>query len=120
MQIYSKVMKGIDKVDFAPACKGDVGDLVKKLLHRNPDERLPMKSGGFHNVKGHRFFQGFDWLGLENLSMQPPYVPVVRDFADVQNISAREEDAPKLADYVDDGSGWSAGFEEVPIWDLCQ
>merc|ERR1740139_1619584 len=31
MQIYSKVMKGINKVPFPPKCQGPVGDLIKVL-----------------------------------------------------------------------------------------
>merc|ERR1712107_334198 len=36
MQIYSKVMKGINKVHFPQKCQGPCGDLVKALLKKEP------------------------------------------------------------------------------------
>merc|ERR1712110_1208166 len=50
MQIYSKVMKGINKVPFPPKCQGAVGDLIKALLKKEPSERLPMRPGGVKNL----------------------------------------------------------------------
>eukprot|EP00434_Breviolum_minutum_P012682 symbB.v1.2.011180.t1/scaffold742.1/size166083/2 len=73
MQIYSKVMDGINKVKFpAKVVKSNAKDLVCSLCHREPDRRLPVQKG-FEAVKSHSFFQGFDWAGLS--SMSPPFVP---------------------------------------------
>merc|ERR1719407_197475 len=51
MQIYSKVMKGINKIQFPPKCKGEVEALVKSLLTKEPAERLPMKKEGVRALK---------------------------------------------------------------------
>merc|ERR1712151_479048 len=42
MQIYQKVIKGIDNVNFPNECKGPVESLIKGLCHRDPIERLLM------------------------------------------------------------------------------
>lgn len=52
MQIYSKVMKGINKVQMPLKCQGDCGNLIKSLLKSEPGERLPLKPGG--TKKHHR------------------------------------------------------------------
>merc|ERR1719263_2003298 len=78
MQIYSKVMKGIGKVPFPAKCQGPVGDLVKALLKKEPSERLPMRPGGVKNMKDHKWYSGFDWKQMSELSNEPPYKPVVK------------------------------------------
>merc|ERR1711972_601983 len=38
MQIYSKVLKGINKVQFPQSMEGPVGDLVKGMLQKEPSQ----------------------------------------------------------------------------------
>eukprot|EP00931_Biecheleriopsis_adriatica_P109309 TRINITY_DN8356_c0_g1_i1.p1 TRINITY_DN8356_c0_g1~~TRINITY_DN8356_c0_g1_i1.p1 ORF type:complete len:444 (-),score=119.75 TRINITY_DN8356_c0_g1_i1:88-1377(-) len=112
MQIYSKVMKGIDKVSFPEATK-DAKTLIKSLCKQNPEERLPMQAGGVENIKKDSFFGGFDWEALEQQRLEAPYIPIVKSVADLSNFSARKEDVPETKDFVDDGSGWADIFEAV-------
>jgi cGMP-dependent protein kinase len=115
MQIYSKVMKGISKVPFPVKCQGPVSDLIKGLLKKEPSERLPMRPGGVKNIKECKWFTltDFDWAAMENLTMDPPYKPVVKSKKDIANFSARKEDMPKQLEYHDDGSGWDKDFATV-------
>merc|ERR1712083_692401 len=78
MQIYSKVMKGINKVSFPQKCQGAVGELIKGLLKKEPSERLPMRPGGVTNLKEHQWFQGFGWEEFSANGAEPPYKPVVK------------------------------------------
>jgi serine/threonine protein kinase len=110
MQIYSKVMKGINKVPFPAKCQGPVGDLIKALLKKEPSERLPMRPGGVKNLKEAKWYQEFDWAQLEKQSLEAPYKPVVKSKKDIANFSARKEDMPKQFEYHDDGSGWDKDF----------
>jgi serine/threonine protein kinase len=110
MQIYSKVMKGIAKVQFPPKCQGPVGELVKALLKKEPSERLPMRPGGVKNLKEHKWYSGFDWESFTKLTMEAPYKPVVKSKKDIANFSARKEDMPRQIEYKDDGSGWDKAF----------
>merc|ERR1712176_1137562 len=60
MQIYAKVMKGINKVPFPVKCQGTVGELIKALLKFEPSERLPARPGGVQNLKDSKFYSGFN------------------------------------------------------------
>jgi len=110
MQIYSKVIKGINKVSMPQKCQGSVAELIKALLKNDPSERLPCLTGGIKNVKNHSWFDSFDWEAMENTTLEPPYKPVVKSKKDLANFSARKEDMPTQLHYTDDGSGWDKGF----------
>eukprot|EP00930_Biecheleria_cincta_P050080 TRINITY_DN3525_c0_g1_i1.p1 TRINITY_DN3525_c0_g1~~TRINITY_DN3525_c0_g1_i1.p1 ORF type:complete len:776 (+),score=198.61 TRINITY_DN3525_c0_g1_i1:118-2445(+) len=110
MQIYQKVNKGINKVNFPSKCKGPLEDFVKKLCQKNPSDRLPMTKGGADNIKKHAWYKGFDWNRFSDLTMDPPYKPSVKSKKDIQNFSAHEDEMPPKVQYKDDGSGWDKGF----------
>jgi len=110
MQIYQKVTKGINKVQFPKACKGVPETLIKGNCHANPSERLPMKKGGTENVKKHDWYKGFDWGAMENLSMDAPYKPAIKNKKDMANFSARKEDMPPQVPYKDPKTGWDKDF----------
>lgn len=85
-------------------------DLIASLLERNPSRRLGVTKGGVAAIKRHKFFQGFDWAGLEARRMGPPIIPVVKGTLDLSNFPpAPDEDGP-AAPYEDDGSGWDDEF----------
>jgi CRP-like cAMP-binding protein len=110
MQIYAKVTKGISKVPFPAKCQGPVGDLIRSLLRNEPSERLPMRPGSVQNLKAHKWFEGFDWTSMSELSLEAPYKPVVKSPKDLANFSARKEDMPRQIEYVDPGTGWDKQF----------
>jgi hypothetical protein len=110
MQIYAKVMKGIQKVPFPVKCQGAVGDLIKALLKKEPSERLPMRPGAVKNLKEAKWYQGFDWDAMKVQEVEAPYKPNVKNKKDIANFSARKEDMPKQLEYKDDGSGWDKDF----------
>jgi len=110
MQTYQKVTKGIDKVLFPSKLQGDCGDLVKKLCHKDPSERIAMKKGGANNIRSHLWYKGFNWEEFTALKMAAPYKPQVKSKSDLANFQAREEDLPPQQAYKDDGSGWDKGF----------
>lgn len=43
----------------------------------NPAERLGYLKDGLKDIKRHRWFQGFDWEGLLQRTLQPPIIPDV-------------------------------------------
>jgi len=110
MQIYSKVMKGVQKIPFPQKCQGAAGDLIKALLKKEASERLAMRPGGVDNIKTHKWFANFDWAAMISHDMSPPYVPIVKSPKDMANFSARKEDMPRQIEYHDDGSGWDKDF----------
>jgi len=111
MQIYAKVMKGIEKVEFPRKCTGPIEELVKSLLKKEMGDRLPMRPGGVQNLMKHKWYQDFDWDAMKNLTLEPPYRPVVKSKKDIANFSnARKEDMPRQIEWKDDGSGWDKEF----------
>lgn len=110
MQIYAKVMQGVKSVVFPATFKGPLEDIVKRLLKKEPSERLPMKSGGSKNIKKHNWYASFDWASMEAMALPPPYVPEVKNATDMTNFSASKDDLPPQAEYHDDGSSWDKNF----------
>jgi len=112
MQIYSKVLKGINRIQIPGAVQAAAESLIKALLRKEPSERLPVRPGGTENIKSHAWYkkQQFDWAATFNLSLPPPYVPVVRSKTDIANFSARKEDMPRMIEYQSDGTNWDEGF----------
>eukprot|EP00929_Paragymnodinium_shiwhaense_P115331 TRINITY_DN840_c0_g3_i1.p1 TRINITY_DN840_c0_g3~~TRINITY_DN840_c0_g3_i1.p1 ORF type:complete len:823 (-),score=269.19 TRINITY_DN840_c0_g3_i1:285-2753(-) len=110
MQIYTKVMKGIMKVPFPSTCQGKVEDLIKALLRRDPQSRLPMRPGKTKNLKDHAFFARFDWQAMYDQTMEAPYKPQISNKKDLSNFSCNKEDCPPMLKYTDDGTGWDKDF----------
>jgi len=110
MQIYQKVTKGINKVQFPKACKGVVEGLIKGNCHANPSQRLPMMKGGSDNVKKHEWYKGFDWNAMENLTMDAPYKPLIKNKKDMANFSASKDDMPPQVPYKDPKTKWDLNF----------
>lgn len=42
-----------------------------------PSERLGYSGSGMKDVQKHKWFEGFNWEGLSNRTLQTPYVPSV-------------------------------------------
>eukprot|EP00404_Azadinium_spinosum_P006816 CAMPEP_0180440808 /NCGR_PEP_ID=MMETSP1036_2-20121128/13301_1 /TAXON_ID=632150 /ORGANISM="Azadinium spinosum, Strain 3D9" /LENGTH=229 /DNA_ID=CAMNT_0022447003 /DNA_START=48 /DNA_END=737 /DNA_ORIENTATION=- len=110
MQIYQKVSKGINKVVFPKACKGDVESFIKQLCAHNPSDRLPMKKGDTQNIKNHTWYQGFDWKAMQSMTLPPPYKPVVKNKLDKSNFNSRNDDLPPQVPYKDPGTKWDKDF----------
>ena len=51
-------------------------DFVKKLLNKNPLERLGSRTNA-QNIKNHSFFADIDWIQLEKVELKPPLKPDV-------------------------------------------
>lgn len=66
--------------------RGDALDLVKKLLVKDPEERLGFREGAIE-LKRHPFFKNINWEDLKNRKVRPLMVPVIRDATDVSNFS---------------------------------
>jgi len=110
MQTYSKIKKGILKVSFPASLGPSCTELVKGLCSAKPTERLPMKKGGTDNIRKAKWFTGFDFGKMFDLSMEPPYKPVVKNKKDAANFSASKADMPPQVKYKDPGTDWDKGF----------
>jgi len=89
---YSSILKGIEKVCFPSPCKGSVETLIRKLLEKEPMNRLPMRHDGMQEFRRQAWFADFDWGRLMDGTLEAPYIPAVRSNKDLANFFAKEED----------------------------
>lgn len=73
----------------------------------NPAERLGYQKDGVADIRKHRWYQGFDWEGLDRQTLSPPIQVKVRSASDASNFDSypRDEEVPP-----DELSGWDEQF----------
>ena len=52
--------------------------LIKHLLEQDVSKRYGCLKDGVKDIYESKWFKGFDWKALNDLSMQPPYVPKIK------------------------------------------
>lgn len=65
MKTYNIILKGIEAVEFPRTVSRNATNLIKKLCRDNPAERLGYQRGGIPDVQKHKWFDGFNWEGLD-------------------------------------------------------
>ncbi|KAM3965673.1 cGMP-dependent protein kinase for isoform 3-T5 [Aphomia sociella] len=108
MKIYNKILKGIDAVEFPRSITRNAANLIKKLCRDNPAERLGYQRGGITEIQKHKWFDGFNWEGLAQRTLDPPITPIVKSAVDTHNFDQYPPDADEPP--PDDLSGWDATF----------
>lgn len=74
--IYQKVIGG--RVDFPRHFELMATALIKRLLTHDRSKRYGCLKGGADDIKGHRWYRGFDWESLLSRQLQPEYTPSAR------------------------------------------
>lgn len=107
MKTYNIILKGIDHIDFPRKISRNASNLIKKLCRDNAVERLGYQKNGIKDIKKHKWFQGFDWEGLQQEKLTPPIKPVVKSPSDYSNFDSfpRATEIPP-----DELSGWDEYF----------
>ena len=85
--------------------------MIKKLCKENPSERLGYMRGGIGEIRNHRWFDGFHWDGLNQRTMDAPYVPKIEGHLDAANFDQYPPEEPDLCNpdpSID--SGWDDDF----------
>jgi serine/threonine protein kinase len=59
---FKESKEGHQEIDFKPYFTEESKDLVSKLLHENPKERIGSSFEGVNEIKNHEFFKGIDWV----------------------------------------------------------
>ncbi|CAB4044962.1 cGMP-dependent kinase 1-like, partial [Paramuricea clavata] len=75
MKTYNIILRGMDVLEFPRKVSKNAGNLIRRLCRDSPTERLGYQKDGLHDIKKHKWFQGFHWQGLVDRSIQPPYKP---------------------------------------------
>ncbi|XP_033750049.1 cGMP-dependent protein kinase 1-like isoform X1 [Pecten maximus] len=107
MKTYNIILKGIDSIEIPRKISKIANVLIKKLCKDNPAERLGYGKNGIMEIKKHKWFQGFDWDGLNNRKILPSIIPKVRSPTDSSNFDSY----PKSMEVPpDELSGWDFDF----------
>jgi len=107
MKIYNIILRGIEQIEFPRHVTKTAITIIRKFCRESPTERLGYQKDGINDIKKHRWYQGFDWEGLEARTLTPPIIPKIKASTDTSNFDSypREEDIPP-----DEFSGWDKDF----------
>jgi len=70
-----KILKG--RVSYSSKFSKPLVQLIQELLTKDPTRRLGCMSDGTEGVMKHRFYSGFDWQGLVDKEIDPPFKPKI-------------------------------------------
>ncbi|XP_075698356.1 ribosomal protein S6 kinase beta-2 [Rhinoderma darwinii] len=85
-KIIDKIFKG--KPYFPPYLTPDARDLLKKLLKKNPAQRLGSGQADVADIQKHQFFRHIHWEDLLQCKMEPPYKPNLRSEDDASHFGS--------------------------------
>lgn len=98
MEVYEKILGG------NPAMPSfftrNLADLIKKLLRSQQAKRLGNTRGGTAAVVKHKWFNSFDWVGLENGETKAPYRPTIASKDDVTNFDQFDDGETPVSRHV--------------------
>ncbi|XP_075073348.1 ribosomal protein S6 kinase beta-2 isoform X2 [Mixophyes fleayi] len=85
-KIIDKILKG--KPSFPPYLTPDACDLLKKLLKKNPTQRLGSGEADVADIQKHQFFRQIHWEELLQCKIEPPYKPNLLSEDDASHFGA--------------------------------
>ncbi|XP_071756844.2 cGMP-dependent protein kinase 1-like isoform X2 [Centroberyx gerrardi] len=107
MKTYNIILRGIDMVEFPKKINKSAANLIKRLCRDNPSERLGNQKNGVKYIQKHKWFEGFNWDGLCQGTIDSPFTPTVEGPLDNSNFDYFPEDTD---DPPDEESGWDLEF----------
>lgn len=108
MKTYNIILRGIDAVDFPRSISQKAQNLIKKLCRDNMSERLGYQCGGIEDIMKHKWFDGFNWIGLRGRNLPAPYVPKIASPIDTSNFDSYSPDTSEVP--VDTSGDWDKEF----------
>lgn len=109
IKIYMKALRGIEAYDLShhKNISARAYQFIKRLCRNTPTERLGMGRQGIQEIRNQKYFQGFDWDGIRNRTLQSPFHPKINGPADFSNF----DQFPATNDLPpDEMSGWDKDF----------
>jgi len=77
----------VEKKEFPALYSEDLIHLINRLLQFKPKKRIG--AGSFDEIKSHKWFANFNWEGLENGKLVPPFIPEFAERETVGNIKKK-------------------------------
>lgn len=78
--MFEKIMKA--EITFPPFVTADARDLLRKLLIRDPKDRLGSGEKDADEIKEHPYFHDVDWAAMGTGNVIPPWAPTVSHSVD--------------------------------------
>lgn len=97
----------------APSVSSTRSKNGRMMLFKGRDEHGNWNSlhNGFQQIKHHPFFDGFDWDAVAELSIPPPFIPIINISAVNQTFKVDPNEKPVHRKLSDDEQHLFAGFE---------
>ncbi|KAK2870840.1 hypothetical protein QQF64_001917 [Cirrhinus molitorella] len=108
MKTYNIILRGIDMVEFPKKITKSAANLIKRLCRDNPSERLGNQKNAVKDIQKHKWFEGFNWDGIREGTLTPPFIPNVDGPLDTSNFDCFPEDTDEPP--PDEESGWDIEF----------
>uniref|UniRef100_A0A8C4GUN9 Ribosomal protein S6 kinase n=1 Tax=Dicentrarchus labrax TaxID=13489 RepID=A0A8C4GUN9_DICLA len=77
------------KLNLPPYLTIDARDIIKKLLKKNPAQRLGSSKPDCADIQKHPFFRHINWDDLLSKRVEPPYKPQLQSDEDVSQFDTR-------------------------------
>ncbi|KAJ6654604.1 hypothetical protein lerEdw1_006757 [Lerista edwardsae] len=74
-----------EEVRYPRFLSSEAISVIRKLLRKCPERRLGAGVGDAEEIKSQPFFKEIDWDALLARALKPPFVPTLRDAADISN-----------------------------------
>ncbi|XP_070500721.1 cGMP-dependent protein kinase, isozyme 1 isoform X2 [Chironomus tepperi] len=107
LKTYNLILKGIDAIEYPRHVSRSAISLIKKLCRDIPTDRLGYQRNGIDDIRKHKWFQGFDFENLANLTLKPPRISCVNGPLDLSNFDTF---TPDYETPPDETSGWDVNF----------
>jgi len=111
MKTYAKIMQGT--VEYPKNFSPQACDLIRSFLNRKPTKRLGIAKGGVERIIEHNWFHRFQWEGLYDKEIEPPYKPSIRNSQDLSNFeyySDEENETQTVYEEKNNEFAWSEPF----------
>lgn len=95
IQTYEKIVAG--KVRYASHITVDLKDLLKNLLQVDITNRFGNLRNGINDIKGHKWFNDTDWLGIFEKKLEAPFLPKCKGPGDPGNFDDYDEEPLRIA-----------------------
>lgn len=89
MTVYKKILKG--SVQFNRSVSRNARSVISQLLTVDRTQRLGCGRRGAKDVEAHPFFRAIDFAAVQQLGVNPPFVPKVAGPGDASNFPSEEE-----------------------------
>lgn len=107
MQTYNLILRGIDCIQLSQRIPKKAQTIIKRLCRQNGPDRLGLQKNGIKDIKGHPWFNEFDWEKLQVRKMPAALVLPVKSNTDLSNFEEYPRDRDETPDEM---SGWDDDF----------